>query len=88
MPKVIENILWGRWEASNQQEHPAHITLRKQAREEGYTGVAGFREFAKEKLNARLYVGKYNDITGIGFYNSNSATMFALSIENDNISRS
>jgi hypothetical protein len=77
------NILWGRWELSKDSEHPAHKLLRKQARSEGWVGVAGYEDFVKEKYNGRLYKGKDGNVTGIGFRNEEDRTLFALSIEND-----
>ncbi len=78
------NILWGRWEAKHRREHPAHKELRRQARLEGWVGVAGYKDFVKEKYNARLYIGKNGDITGIRFRDEAERTLYCLSIEQEN----
>ena len=63
--------------------HPAHKHLRKLARAQGYATVAGFQEFAVQELNAKLYIGREHNITGIGFRREEDRTMFALGVEHE-----
>lgn len=77
------NILWGRYEMKSDDFHPAHKHLRKLARAQGYVSVAGFQEFAKVELNAKLYFGRGHNITGIVFEREEDRTLFALGIEHE-----
>lgn len=46
---------------------PLMDRIRATARAEGWTGIAGFKQWAKETYNATLRAGKYDDWTSISF---------------------
>jgi hypothetical protein len=46
---------------------PLMDRIRNAARAEGWTGIAGFKQWAKETYKATLRAGKYDDWTSISF---------------------
>ena len=46
---------------------PVMENIRIAARTEGWTGMAGFKEWAKEHYNATLRAGKWDDWSSISF---------------------
>ena len=82
--QVFYNIMWGKWEQKTGLPHPAHQTLRAKAakaRAGSWIGLDGYREFAMLDLDAKLYIGKRGNITGIGFRSDEVRTMFALEVQ-------
>lgn len=50
--------------------------VRSAARAAGWTGMAGFKQWAKENYNATLRAGRYDDWTSIGFKNTQDMLKF------------
>lgn len=69
------------WKDSESGTHPAMLLLRKEAREQGYTGTWGFDGFLEDFYNARLRFNKYNEITGIEFKDDDRAIEFMLKMK-------
>jgi len=50
--------------------------IRDEARKEKWVGVQGFKQFAKERWNARLNYGEENGFTSISFKNQTDYDRF------------
>jgi hypothetical protein len=50
--------------------------IRIKARAKGWTGMSGFKEWAKETYNATLRTGIYHDWTSISFKNNHDMKKF------------
>jgi len=57
---------------------PTVDRIRKAARAEGWVGMAGFKDWAKENYNATLRSGKYDDWTSISFKYEDDMLHFVL----------
>ena len=50
--------------------------IREAATKERWTGMAGFKQWAKENYNATLRAGRYDDWTSIAFKNEQDFDKF------------
>lgn len=55
---------------------PVVNKIRLAARVEGWVGMAGFKDWAKETYNATLRAGKYDDWTSINFKSEQDMNRF------------
>lgn len=60
------------------EEDPTMEQIRKAARADGWAGITGLKEWAKENYNATLRYGVYGTWTSISFKTEEDMLMFTL----------
>jgi hypothetical protein len=72
---MVDTILFKR-DNNGYTVDPLIPKIREAATKERWTGMAGFKQWAKENYNATLRAGRYDDWTSIAFKNEQDFDKF------------